>query len=175
MSSSWARTTRPGVLIERMFSTAYLGTTTASRRSARARDIENVPIERLQAFYQRYYQPDNAVLLVAGKFDEAKTLDSGRISTSRRFRGPRACCRRSTPKSRRRTASARSRSAASATRNSLPPVITCPPGSHPDFAAVDMLTQILADTPSGRLHKALVETKKACQSCFDFPHSTSRA
>src|SRR5687768_7161488 len=37
-------------------------------------DIENVPIERLQAFYRKYYQPDNAVLVVAGKFDPAKTL-----------------------------------------------------------------------------------------------------
>src|SRR5262245_55100965 len=37
-------------------------------------DIEGVPIERLQAFYKTYYQPDNAVLVVAGKIDEAKTL-----------------------------------------------------------------------------------------------------
>ena len=38
-------------------------------------DIENVPIDRLQAFYKKHYQPDNAVLLVAGKFEEAKMLD----------------------------------------------------------------------------------------------------
>ena len=31
-------------------------------------DLENVPIERLQAFYRKYYQPDNAMLVVAGKF-----------------------------------------------------------------------------------------------------------
>jgi zinc protease len=37
-------------------------------------DVENVSIARLQAFYRKYYQPDNAVLIVAGKFDEAKTL-----------------------------------------------------------------------------------------------------
>ena len=37
-------------------------------------DIEGVPIDRLQAFYKTYYQPDNALLLVAGKFDEATTL-----------------------------------------------------------------------------------------------------
>ena len=37
-------------------------------------DVENVSIPRLQAFYRKYYQPDNAVLIVAGKFDEAKTL-----------------------------------------------------------------------------------------------------
>ena len=32
-----------------------------------------------------------------------------------------------------------------------------PAGTHPDFAAVDVLGQILGDAPSGRLYKALVE------------------
>ncbi|MBK8154702.1 MAG: insulinase family protein [Saprospiraceae bacterium] len=48
-------------------STAFLwqnyGQSTIGARS----DIENVPIERLQDFYRKYYQPDNAVLTVAGK------------------------------------------------------------------------------------------------------------
>jgi zinc protease len=62
------------VLEERVFSTAYLwhnyGKSTIGARS----DIENVPIPRLQAFYHKYYQPDNAMLVVAGKFDPVKTL-----------------------------------------------------------------------------------------------------
>ena len=62
------------VLEERVVATAYLwhsyGRSTIGARS----DIERVPIERLQAFYRNYYQPDNAVLVVAGKLDEAKTL-----------------------------------------------------------------------------------------------------
>jgi zinc protease len=62
------------VLLQRVMSTAYLwhnyGKSTIGSRS----DVENVPIDRLQAFYRTYYQPDNAVLLVAGKFDEPKTL-----------------------------------------------------------------------------------------------------
>ncbi|MFX8164745.1 insulinase family protein, partial [Acinetobacter baumannii] len=33
-------------------------------------DIENVPIEKLQAFYNRVYRPDNATLLIAGDFDK---------------------------------------------------------------------------------------------------------
>jgi len=37
-------------------------------------DIENVPIEKLQAFYKRYYRPDNATLLIAGNFDKPATL-----------------------------------------------------------------------------------------------------
>ncbi len=37
-------------------------------------DVERVPIDKLQAFYHKYYQPDNAVLMVAGKVDEAKVV-----------------------------------------------------------------------------------------------------
>ena len=62
------------VLFQRTLSTAFLwhnyGKSTIGAKS----DLENVPIDRLQAFYKRYYQPDNAVLMVAGKIDEAKTL-----------------------------------------------------------------------------------------------------
>jgi hypothetical protein len=63
------------VLLERVQSAAYVwhgyGKSPIGSRS----DIENVPIERLQAFYRRHYQPDNAVLIVAGRFDERPTLE----------------------------------------------------------------------------------------------------
>ena len=151
------------VLLERTMSSAYLwhnyGKTTIGARS----DIENVPIDRLQAFYKRYYQPDNAVLLVAGRFDEPKTLalidkhfspiakptrtleriytteptqDGERSVTLRRVGDTQMVCT----------------------------VYHVPSGAHQDFAAVDIISQVLGDTPSGRLHKALVESKKASSS-----------
>src|SRR5262249_55070093 len=44
-----------------------------------------------------------------------------------------------------------------------------PAGYHPDFAAVSILTQVMGDSPSGRLYKALVESKKAAAVLsFDF-------
>ena len=62
------------VLIKRLQSISYdwhsYGRSTIGNRS----DIEHVRIENLQAFYRMYYQPDNAVLLIAGKFDETKAL-----------------------------------------------------------------------------------------------------
>lgn len=36
-----------------------------------------------------------------------------------------------------------------------------PAGSHPDFAAVELLAHVLGDTPSGRLHRRLVERRLA--------------
>jgi zinc protease len=37
-------------------------------------DIENVPIEKLRAFYDTFYWPDNATVSVIGDFDPAATL-----------------------------------------------------------------------------------------------------
>ena len=57
------------ILNQRVSAAAYqwhnYGRSTIGARS----DIENVPIERLRAFYQTYYQPDNAVVTIAGRFD----------------------------------------------------------------------------------------------------------
>jgi zinc protease len=63
-----------GVLEERVLSTAYLwhnyGKSTIGSRA----DIERVPIDRLAAFYRKFYQPDNAVVVIAGQVDPSKTL-----------------------------------------------------------------------------------------------------
>jgi len=62
------------ILEERLLSTAYLwhnyGKSTIGARS----DVEGVQAHTLRRFYEKYYQPDNAVLVVAGKFDQARTL-----------------------------------------------------------------------------------------------------
>mgnify|MGYP003336323382 CR=1 FL=1 len=66
------------VLRERVTATAYLwhgyGRAVIGARS----DIENVPIGKLQAFYRQYYQPDNAVLVIAGRFADSEALESVR-------------------------------------------------------------------------------------------------
>jgi zinc protease len=148
------------IMVDRAVHAAFLwhnyGKSTIGARS----DIENVPIERLQRFYHNYYQPDNVVLLVAGHFDEAKTLaliqqkfgpiprperviqktyteepvqDGERSVTLRRVGDVQAVCT----------------------------VYHVPAGSHRNYAAIEILARVLGDTPSGRLHKALVETGKA--------------
>ncbi|MFZ6708462.1 M16 family metallopeptidase [Undibacterium sp. TC9W] len=39
-------------------------------------DIENVNLESLQQLYHQYYRPDNVVMLVAGRFDTGKLLQT---------------------------------------------------------------------------------------------------
>ena len=73
-----ARTARERILNQRMMAAAYewhnYGKSTIGNRT----DIERVPIDNLQAFYHKFYQPDNAMLVVAGKFDEKKAARTRR-------------------------------------------------------------------------------------------------
>ncbi len=119
-------------------------------------DIENVPIERLQAFYASYYQPDNAVLVVAGDFDPATVL----ALVARHFGA--------IPKPARKLPTTYTTEAAQdgerevvLRRAGESPFLSlhyhAPPGTHADYAAFDILSMVLGDTPTGRLHKALVE------------------
>src|SRR5713226_5511855 len=62
------------VLEERVVATAYLWHNYGKAVIGSRVDLERVPIDRLAAFYRKYYQPDNAVLVIAGQFDAAKAL-----------------------------------------------------------------------------------------------------
>src|ERR1043166_8383906 len=65
----------PGsILRERVESTAYLWHNYGKSTIGSKEDLEKVPVDRLEAFYKKYYQPDNAVLVITGRIDESKTL-----------------------------------------------------------------------------------------------------
>jgi zinc protease len=123
-------------------------------------DIENVPIDRLAAFYKKYYQPDNALLTVAGKFDEAQTLaliakDFGSIPKPTRTI-ERTYTVEPTQDGERSVTLRRV-----GDTQGLVALYHVPAGSHPDAAALEVLAGVLGDRPSGRLYKALVDNKKA--------------
>ena len=63
-----------GVLQERVLSSMYLWHNYGKSTIGSKEDIERVRAENLKVFYKKYYQPDNAVLIIAGKFDEKKAL-----------------------------------------------------------------------------------------------------
>jgi zinc protease len=156
------------VLIKRLLSLSYdwhnYGKSTIGNRS----DIENVKIENLQAFYRTYYQPDNAVLMVAGKFDEAKV--KGWVE---KYFGALKKPTRTLPKL----------WTVEPTQDGEREVYIRRKGDiqivalayklasqlHPDADATDAANFVLADSPTGRLHKALVETGKAAQ-IVGFPY-----
>ncbi|MDQ4121611.1 MAG: insulinase family protein [Acidobacteriota bacterium] len=148
------------VLYEKVMATAFqwhnYGKTTIGARS----DVENVPIDRLQAFYKTYYQPDNAVLVVAGKIDEAKTLNL----INQKF-GVIPRPDRVLPKIYTVEPAQDGERQVTVRRVGDTQFVMAgyhvAPAANPDNAAVFIANRILGDAPSGRLYKALVETKKA--------------
>ncbi|MCC6198015.1 MAG: insulinase family protein [Burkholderiales bacterium] len=148
------------VLFGKMLASAFqwhnYGKTPIGARS----DIENVDIGRLQAFYRRYYQPDNAVLIVAGKFDPERTLGLvakyfGSIPKPTRVL-PRLYTEDPVQDGERTVTVRRV-----GNEKLLGMLFHTVRGADPDYVALDVLGDVMADAPSGRLYKALVETKKA--------------
>ena len=123
-------------------------------------DVERVDIGRLQAFYHLYYQPDNAVLIIAGAFDPDRAL-----ALVAKYFGPIPKPTRVLPKlytdepvqdgarevTLRRVGNTQWLSA----------MYHTVPGAHPDAIAISAAVDAMTVSPGGRLYKALVETRKA--------------
>ncbi|HET9208318.1 MAG TPA: pitrilysin family protein, partial [Burkholderiaceae bacterium] len=132
-------------------------------------DIENVSIERLQAFYRTHYQPDNATLIVAGRFDTAKAL----AWVAEAF-GPIPKPTRTLPSTYTLDPVQDGERSVTLRRVGGSPLVYVAhhvgAGSHPDFAAAEVLASILGDAPAGRLHRRVVEPQLAASS-FGFAWS----
>ncbi len=148
------------VLLQRMNSVAYLwhnyGNSTIGARA----DLENVPIERLQAFYRKYYQPDNAQLVIAGQFDTEEALALVVEKFGAIPRPDRTGEMRIYPTYTVEPVQDGERMI-TLRRNGDTKLVAhlyhVPAGYHEDFAAIDLLAWVLGDEPSGRLYEALVE------------------
>jgi zinc protease len=148
------------ILSQRLTAAAFewhnYGKTTMGNRV----DVEKVPIENLRAFYRKYYQPDNIVLTIAGKFDEKKALAYAEQYFGALKRPSRLLQETYTEE----PAQDGERTVILRRVGKVPVVGVAyhvPGTAHPDFAILDVLTNVLTAEPSGRLYKALVEQKKA--------------
>lgn len=123
-------------------------------------DIENVPIERLRDFYRRYYQPDNAVLQIGGKFDEKTAL----ALVEKHF-GPIPRPARSLPRLYTAEPTQDGERSVMLRRAGDTQLVSAlyrvPSGSHEDYPAVDVLAYVMSTQPTGRLHRALVQKSLA--------------
>jgi zinc protease len=148
------------VLEERTLAAAFnfhnYGKTVIGARS----DVERVPIENLAVFYRKYYQPDNADLIISGKFDQTKALGMiaqtlgsipkpDRVLTQPYTTEP-------TQEGEREVVLRRVGNI-----QGIMAVYHIPAALHPDDAALSVLAQILGAPQTGRLYKELVDSKKA--------------
>jgi len=126
-------------------------------------DIENVDIARLQAFYRKHYQPDNATLVVAGKFDAAQVL-----AWTAQFYGPIPRPTRVLETTYTLDPVQDGEREVTVRRVGGNPLVYAAwhvvPAAHPDFAPLQLLSQVLSDSPGGRLHRALVQRQLAASA-----------
>jgi zinc protease len=154
------------ILSQRINAVAYewhnYGKSTIGNRS----DIERVPIDRLQGFYKKYYQPDNVVLVLAGRFDEAKA-----VAIITKHFGAIPAPRRTLEKTYTDEPPQDGERSVLLRRVGKVAVVGAayhiPAAAHEDHPAVEVLSSVLGDTPSGRLYKALVEAKLATRISAD--------
>ena len=126
-------------------------------------DVENVDIARLQAFYRLHYQPDNATLVVAGKFDTAQVL-----AWTAQYFGPLHKPTRLLQRTYTLDAAQDGERSVTVRRKGGAPLLLVGwhgvPAAHPDYPAVQVLVEILGAAPSGRLHKRLVDQQLAAST-----------
>jgi zinc protease len=119
-------------------------------------DIESVPIERLQAFYRTWYQPDNAFLIVGGKVDEAA------LALVEKHFGAIPKPTRAMPALYTVEATQDGERSVTLRRTGDVQLVAVqyrvPAAAHPDYPAIDLLATLYGTAPTGRLHRALVQT-----------------
>lgn len=148
------------VLGDRLVSTMYLWHNYGNSTIGSKEDIERVKAENLKVFYKKYYQPDNAVLVIAGKFDEKKALEY-----IQQYFGP-------IPRPSRALSSTYTVEPAqdgerevSLRRNGDVQYLALgyhtPATADADYVANDVLLEILTNDPAGILYKKMVDGKLA--------------
>jgi zinc protease len=144
------------ILDERIAATAYLWHSYGKPTIGSRADIERVPIEALRAFYDRYYQPDAATLIVAGRFTEPEALAEIRRTFGAVPRPSRALPATYTvepPQDGERTVTLRRVGDVAAVGVAYHTV----GAAAADHAAVRAALDLLTRTPSGALYRSLVE------------------
>lgn len=150
------------VLHDQMMSAAYrwhnYGKSTIGNKS----DIERVPAKTLKKFYKKYYQPDNATLIIAGQFKSEDALGLvGDIfgPIPRPDRELEATYTEEPAQDGPRSVTLQRAGDVSFVGTGYH---ICS-GRHKDMAAIRILCEILGSEPSGVFYKRLVETGLATE------------
>ena len=122
-------------------------------------DIEQVPIERLQQFYNDFYWPDNATVTICGSFDIAEVLTHIKNEFGKHSRSlkpfPPLYTEEPAQEGERRAVVKR------AGVNMIAVAHKIPNAHHEDIPALALLSVILSEDKTSRLYRSMVDTAKA--------------
>lgn len=156
------------ILMQRIMSTGFdwhnYGKSTIGNRS----DIERVPVDRLRDFYRKYYQPDNITVVLAGKFETERALQ-----LIQQYFGVLETPDRELPKTYTEEPAQDGQRRIELRRAGDVELVGVgyhiPAASNEDYAALDVLVNLLGNQPDGPLYEALVKSELASDvSSFAF-------
>jgi len=158
---AWRIDNEPGeYLEERIWAVAYLAHPYHHSTIGWYSDIENVPVTRLQEFYDTYYWPNNAVVTVVGDIDRKKAL----TLIAQHF-GIHSCSPHEIPEPYTTEPPQLGRRFVEVNRTGTKNIVgvgyKIPEALHRDTAAVGVLAAALGEGKTSLLHKALIEKKLA--------------
>ena len=123
-------------------------------------DLDNATVDDAKAFYARYYNPNNAVLVIVGDIDRKKTMKMVEEYFGDIPRGPEI-----EPLTGEEPPHTAERRTVVEDKNANVPAIfvsyTIPNSTHDDKPALELLGKILTDGESSRMHMRLVKEEKA--------------
>ena len=122
-------------------------------------DVERISAEVLRGFYDTYYHPDNATVVIVGDIDEQSALsqvESGfGALPSAPGAFPQVAVREGEQRGERRFEIHRAGEV-----GGLAMTWHIPEGLHPDLPALSVLTQVMGEGVTSRLYQRLVETNR---------------
>ncbi|RUS95680.1 M16 family metallopeptidase [Trichormus variabilis] len=122
-------------------------------------DVEKFTVEQVRNYYQNYYSPDNATLVVTGDFNTEPTIKSIQATFGKLTKG-------------KKTNFPVSSAVSAVSTPQKAPIVLKQPGSaallqavyplpdikHPDVPAIDVMDAILTGGRSSRLYQAVIES-----------------
>lgn len=122
-------------------------------------DVERFTVEQVRDYYQSYYRPDNATLIIVGNFKTEPTLAKVKETFGKIAKEPKPLSPNKPPQ----TQSVPSQSSPIVLREPgsaalLNEVYSLPDVNHPDVPVIQVMDSILTGGRSSRLYQALVES-----------------
>lgn len=143
-------------LIKEIFQAAYVAHPYHHSTIGWRSDIENVPIEKLRAFYDTFYWPNNSTVSVIGDFEPAAALALVKEYYGVYPRSPHPIPRIYTTEPE-QTGARRVIVKRAGQLGVVCIADKIPAATHPDFAAIQVLGAILGDGKNSRLYRALTD------------------
>ena len=152
-------------LIQRIQGTAYHWNNTGTATIGAPDDLKMMKAADLQAFYRRYYQPDNATLVIAGDFDEEEALELIDGLFSPITKPERRLIERSTLE----PVQDGERHVILRRSGGMPFIASAyhiPSPADERYVWLDLASQMIGERPSGHLYRHLVRDKKLVSTTF---------